>query len=88
MENILIDKCTFYDVSSDNLILKRFFDITVSAIALLILSPVFLIVALLILLDSKGPSFFLKPELENKAKSLKCGNSVQCMLTQKHVKPH
>lgn len=38
--------------------LKRFFDMTVSAIALLVLSPLFLIVALLIGLNSKGSIFF------------------------------
>ncbi len=37
---------------------KRLFDIIVSATALLLLSPLFLIVALWIQLDSKGPIFF------------------------------
>ncbi len=37
---------------------KRFFDIVVSASALFLLSPLFLIVALLIRLDSTGPVFF------------------------------
>ncbi len=37
---------------------KRLFDIAASATALLLLSPLFLIVALLIRLDSKGPIFF------------------------------
>ncbi|EDN66637.1 Bacterial sugar transferase [Beggiatoa sp. PS] len=37
---------------------KRIFDMTISAIALLVLSPVFIIVALLIRLNSKGPIFF------------------------------
>jgi lipopolysaccharide/colanic/teichoic acid biosynthesis glycosyltransferase len=38
--------------------LKRAFDITFSFFALLILSPLFLIVAILIKIDSKGPVFF------------------------------
>ena len=38
--------------------MKRFFDLTVSAAGLLILSPVLLLVALLIKLDSQGPVFF------------------------------
>jgi len=38
--------------------MKRLFDIVVSATALLLLIPLFMIVALLIRLDSKGPIFF------------------------------
>ena len=41
-----------------NLFLKRLFDIISSALALVLLSPVFLIVAIAIKLDSKGPVFF------------------------------
>jgi lipopolysaccharide/colanic/teichoic acid biosynthesis glycosyltransferase len=37
---------------------KRFFDITVASVALLILSPFFLIIAILIKLESKGPVFY------------------------------
>jgi lipopolysaccharide/colanic/teichoic acid biosynthesis glycosyltransferase len=37
---------------------KRIFDIFVSAIGLIVLSPLFVIVALLIRLDSRGPVFF------------------------------
>jgi exopolysaccharide biosynthesis polyprenyl glycosylphosphotransferase len=40
------------------LILKRFIDILLSAILLVLLSPVFLLVAILIKLDSTGPIFF------------------------------
>lgn len=38
--------------------MKRLFDIFFSSIGLLILSPLFVVVALLIKLDSKGPVFF------------------------------
>jgi lipopolysaccharide/colanic/teichoic acid biosynthesis glycosyltransferase len=38
--------------------LKRTFDVTFSLLALLMLSPLFLIVAILIKIDSKGPVFF------------------------------
>lgn len=38
--------------------MKRFWDLLLSFIALLLLSPVFLITALLIVIDSKGPVFF------------------------------
>jgi lipopolysaccharide/colanic/teichoic acid biosynthesis glycosyltransferase len=37
---------------------KRIFDITVAALALLILSPFFLLIAILIKLESKGPVFY------------------------------
>ena len=40
------------------LVLKRFFDLTVSAIALLLLSPLFGVVAILIKLTSPGPVIF------------------------------
>lgn len=41
-----------------SLIFKRLFDIIVSLIMLLILSPVFLVLAIAIKLDSKGPVFY------------------------------
>lgn len=41
-----------------SLIFKRLFDIVVSVIMLLILSPVFLVLAIAIKLDSKGPVFY------------------------------
>ena len=41
-----------------SLICKRFFDIIVSLIMLILLSPVFLILAVAIKLDSKGPVFY------------------------------
>ncbi|WP_353809040.1 sugar transferase [Agromyces sp. SYSU T00194] len=37
---------------------KRVFDIAVSSVALLVLSPVFLVIALLVRRDSAGPAFF------------------------------
>ena len=42
----------------DGDVAKRLFDIVVSATALFLLSPLFMLVALLIRLDSKGPIFF------------------------------
>ena len=41
-----------------SLICKRIFDVTVSAIMLLLLSPVFLILAIAIKIDSPGPVFY------------------------------
>lgn len=43
-----------------SLIFKRLFDIVVGSIALILLSPVFLIVAIAITLDSKGPILFFQ----------------------------
>ena len=43
--------------------LKRFFDIIVSTIALVLLAPVFLIAAIGILLSSRGPIFFRSPRI-------------------------
>jgi Undecaprenyl-phosphate glucose phosphotransferase len=39
---------------------KRLFDLLVATLALIVLSPLFLLVALLIKLDSSGPAFFLQ----------------------------
>jgi exopolysaccharide biosynthesis polyprenyl glycosylphosphotransferase len=46
------------DVSGSTLLLKRIFDVTVSAIALIVLAPVFLAIAIAIRLDSRGPAIF------------------------------
>ncbi len=51
----------YYDILQKrkmSLILKRLFDITVSFLMLLFLSPLFLILAIAIKLDSKGPVFY------------------------------
>jgi polysaccharide biosynthesis protein PslA len=47
-------------LSTLDILIKRTFDIVVSASALLLLSPLFLVVALLIKLDSPGPVLFLQ----------------------------
>jgi lipopolysaccharide/colanic/teichoic acid biosynthesis glycosyltransferase len=41
-----------------NLLWKRLFDITVAATLLLLLSPLFLLISILIKLESKGPAFY------------------------------
>lgn len=51
----------YYDLLSKrrgSLLLKRLFDVVVSAIMLLLLSPVFLVLAIAIKLDSPGPVFY------------------------------
>lgn len=59
MQNDAVRK--YYDILKKkkvSLILKRVFDITVSALMLIVLSPVFLLLAALIKLDSEGPVFY------------------------------
>lgn len=51
-----------------NRLFKRFFDIAVSATILILLSPLFLLVALLIRLDSKGPIFFCQTRVGKQGK--------------------
>lgn len=51
----------YYDIlqkKKASLFFKRLFDVTVSAIMLILCSPVFLVLAVLIKFDSKGPVFF------------------------------
>jgi lipopolysaccharide/colanic/teichoic acid biosynthesis glycosyltransferase len=51
----------YYDIlqkRKTSLIIKRIFDLFVAVIALIVLSPVFLILAIAIKLDSPGPVFF------------------------------
>ena len=51
----------YYEVlkkKQGSLIIKRIFDVVVSALMLLVLSPVFLILAVAIKLDSPGPVFY------------------------------
>ncbi|WP_407426267.1 sugar transferase [Arcticibacter sp.] len=52
--------------------LKRAFDISLSVIGLIVLSPVFIVVSLCVLLDSKGPVFYKQTRvgLNNKDFSL------------------
>jgi exopolysaccharide biosynthesis polyprenyl glycosylphosphotransferase len=49
-------------------VLKRLIDILASAVALILLSPVFLLLALLVKFDSKGPIFFTQPRIGLKGK--------------------
>jgi len=42
---------------------KRFFDVVISALGLLVLSPLFLIIGLLIKLGSRGPAFYVQERM-------------------------
>lgn len=51
--------------------LKRFIDVTVSGISLILLSPIFLIVIVLIKIDSKGPALFTQKRVGKEGKEFK-----------------
>ncbi len=53
------------------LVIKRFTDIFVSGMVLIVLSPVFLIIAMLIKMTSKGPVFFRQERLGKRGKIFK-----------------
>lgn len=50
---------------------KRFIDVTASGISLLLLSPIFLIVIVLIKIDSKGPALFTQKRVGKEGKEFK-----------------
>lgn len=52
------------------IVVKRFLDIFLSLIGLILLSPIFLIIAIIIKLDSKGPVFFVHSRIGEKGKPL------------------
>ena len=54
-----------------SLVLKRLFDIVVSALMLIILSPVFLILAIAIKIDSEGPVFYRQVRVTQYGKSFR-----------------
>ncbi|MFZ5986937.1 MAG: sugar transferase [Bacillota bacterium] len=58
VENAIRDRAIYYNVSSIYLISKRLFDIAASFAALVILSPLFIITAIVVKLNSRGPVFF------------------------------
>lgn len=49
-------------------LLKRTFDIVVASLGLLVTSPLFLLLAILIKLDSKGPVFFIRERIGKNGK--------------------
>ena len=50
--------------------IKRFMDVTISLLGMIILLPVFLIIAAIIKLDSKGPVFFVHKRIGKKGKEI------------------
>ena len=64
----------YYDILQKrklSLVMKRLFDITVSSVTLLLLSPLFLILAIAIKLDSKGPVFYRQTRVTQYGKEFK-----------------
>ena len=55
-----------------NRVVKRAFDITVSLVSLVLLLPIFLLVAAIIKLDSRGPVFFGHKRIGKGGKPFKC----------------
>ena len=54
-----------------NLFIKRFFDILLSFIGIVILSPIFVVIAIIIKATSKGPVFFLQERLGKSGKTFR-----------------
>ena len=64
----------YYDVLRKkmvSLLVKRLFDIVMSIILLILLSPVFLIISLIIKADSKGPVFYRQERVTQYGKIFK-----------------
>src|SRR5882672_4192719 len=57
---------------------KRAFDVLVSAVALVLLSPLFLIIAIFVKIEDHGPVFFAKFAWDNSGGSSGCSKSVRC----------
>ena len=74
MNNIEIeymeDELAVSKKSSIYLIVKRFLDILFSLIVLIICSPIFLVVAILIKIDSKGPVFYKHKRIGKNGKTI------------------
>ncbi len=53
-------------------LLKRMLDITLSSIALLVLSPIMLVIAIAVRLDSEGPTFYRTSRIGRKGRTFSC----------------
>ena len=64
----------YYDIlrkKRGSLLLKRVFDVVVSALMLILISPVFLILAIAIKLDSPGPVFYRQERVTQYGKTFR-----------------
>lgn len=66
--------------------IKRLFDILSSLIALIILSPLFLILIILVKIDSKGPAFYGHKRIGKMVKNLRFGSLDQCVKIQDQLR--
>jgi exopolysaccharide biosynthesis polyprenyl glycosylphosphotransferase len=60
------------DVPVIGLMMKRVLDVVLSALALIILSPLLLAIAIAVRLDSKGPIFYASERIGKKGRTFKC----------------
>ena len=67
------------------LFLKRVFDFTASLIALIILSPILFVIAVIIKLTSKGPVFFQQERLGRNGKTFKIIKFRTMILNAEHI---
>ena len=67
----LIIESTTYMTKQPYLIIKRLFDIVVSATALIVLSPLFLVVAILVRIETKGKAIFTQDRIGQNGKLFK-----------------
>ena len=67
------------------LCIKRFFDLFISLISLIILSPLFLIIAIVIKATSKGPVFFKQERLGKKGKTFKIIKFRTMIVNAEHI---
>ena len=65
--------------------IKRILDFTLSLIALIVLSPVFVIIAIAIKIDSKGPIFFLQERLGKNGKIFKIIKFRTMVVNAEHI---
>lgn len=68
-----------------NLWIKRAFDIAASLLALIILSPVFLIIAIIIKATSKGPVFFLQERLGKEGRTFRIIKFRTMVVNAEHI---
>lgn len=54
------------------IVIKRIFDLVSSIVALVVLAPLFLVIAVMIRLDSPGPAFFCQPRIGRGGKPFTC----------------
>jgi exopolysaccharide biosynthesis polyprenyl glycosylphosphotransferase len=60
------------DIPEIQLKLKRILDVLISAASLVLLSPVFLLLAIIVKLDSRGPAFYSSQRVGKKGKIFSC----------------